>query len=555
MELKWLPGHRLVIWTSYVDSCSRLQGKTFWVKTFQKCHHSTADQNHVVHGKVPVASSIEFQKFRAKHKWKWTNKDWDGYLSRMRYLENTIVGRAWLPHWPQSASNIGAHLRRLCWNRILHWNFFKRNCWVTYGKRGALLISKLQFSCNFGSLLRSHNIDYYMAQMVGVLWLVDYQSVTFRYGPENFITRGKTSVHNLRYGPRARLIRYTYKRRLRSKCLLSKLVSQRISTVGIAGCFQRERNPQQRLGCRYWRHKSDNGNLHADSTPQFARLENFARVSFLCGIGVGCIFVGWQCVMCACITCLNTRYMYSDLTSTIVQHLRRVWFPDSTSWLSNHAVYSESRDFQPPKAQYFNHLQGTNVMATIVSSAIAVTASSKTACVMGTLTASTNLTKKIADVYLMNSAAPVESVCSPVCFVTAGKTARTDRTKPIAVWWLRPVCMRWGCPGNPGHSLPRDKFIARLHGKKVAPGDGVKTSPFVWGIAKNLCCFRILRHVDLSRKTYPLLCVYFELAFLPESTCLRGEKLDRHPGLPISSTEWPCHPVHCDPWGKLWFAM
>ena len=28
---------------------------------------------------------------------------------------------------------------------------------------------------------------YYMAQMVGVLWLVDYRSITFRYGPENFI--------------------------------------------------------------------------------------------------------------------------------------------------------------------------------------------------------------------------------------------------------------------------------------------------------------------------------------------------------------------------------
>ena len=28
---------------------------------------------------------------------------------------------------------------------------------------------------------------YYMAQMVGVLWLVDNRSVIFRYGPENFI--------------------------------------------------------------------------------------------------------------------------------------------------------------------------------------------------------------------------------------------------------------------------------------------------------------------------------------------------------------------------------
>ena len=28
---------------------------------------------------------------------------------------------------------------------------------------------------------------YYMAQMVGVLWLAGYRSVTCRYGPENFI--------------------------------------------------------------------------------------------------------------------------------------------------------------------------------------------------------------------------------------------------------------------------------------------------------------------------------------------------------------------------------
>ena len=30
---------------------------------------------------------------------------------------------------------------------------------------------------------------YYMAQMVGVLWLVDGQSITLSYGPENFIRR------------------------------------------------------------------------------------------------------------------------------------------------------------------------------------------------------------------------------------------------------------------------------------------------------------------------------------------------------------------------------
>ena len=48
-------------------------------------------------------------------------------------------------------------------------------------------LSNLNMFLPFLGVVESDNFNCYLERMIGVPWLVDYRSVTFSYGPENFI--------------------------------------------------------------------------------------------------------------------------------------------------------------------------------------------------------------------------------------------------------------------------------------------------------------------------------------------------------------------------------